>query len=83
MQKKIAIMLILMMMAELDAHGARDLHPGLRKNFSYTNMVYIKNPSYTVWFIEVDGRLFVTLIIRWALDLGAWASGFLLLTAAR
>ena len=35
MQKKIAMMLILMMMAGLDAHGARDLHPGLRKNFSY------------------------------------------------
>ena len=34
MQKKIAIMLILMMMAGLDAHGARDLHPGLRKNSS-------------------------------------------------
>ena len=42
MQKKIAIMLILMMMAGLDAHGARDLHPGLRKNFIYTKMVYIK-----------------------------------------
>ena len=42
MQKKIAMMLILMMIAGLDAHGARDLHPGLRKNFIYTKMVYIK-----------------------------------------
>ena len=46
MQKKIAMMLILMMMAGLDAHGARDLHPGLRKNFSYTNMVYIKTETH-------------------------------------
>ena len=66
MQQKIAMMLILMMMAGLDAHGARDLHPGLRKNFIYTKMVYIKISTlrHTFSFIEVDDRLFVTLSIR-------------------
>ena len=36
MKKKIAIMLILMVMAELDAHRVLDSHGGLGKNFSYT-----------------------------------------------
>ena len=36
MKKKIAIMLILIMMAELEAHRVLDSHGGLGKNFSYT-----------------------------------------------
>ena len=46
MQEKIAMMLILMMMSGLDAHGARDLHPGLRKNSSQSKMVYTRNSNH-------------------------------------
>ena len=39
MQKKIAMMLILMMMAELDAHRVLDSHGRLRKNLSYIKII--------------------------------------------
>ena len=62
MQKKIAIMLILMMMAELDAHRVLGSHGGLGKNFSYTK--WFKLRMQLQYNFDLLIGLFVTLSIR-------------------
>ena len=47
MQKKIAIMLILMVMAELDAHRVLDSHGGLGKNFVDTKWFKLRKITIT------------------------------------